>query len=454
MRKNYISILAAAAVVFLGCWSAAAQTATITGTVTMVKDGVETPVAGARVEAYRTDIKTKLPSSKTGKKGDFSFVGADYGGKFIISVSGEGITPAYIANVPAGADKVIIKVAPGDGKKFTEAEVRGFLTAPPPTTTTTTATGDNPAQDNNPDNNAKADKVELTAEQKKQQAEEAKQLQEAKEKNEKITNANVVTKKSLSEGRDALKAGNYDLAVTKFDEGINAAPDYAGSATILLNGKANALTNRGIVDYNDNLKITDVQAKIAGKEKYQKDFVEALDSYIRSWNLLKNAPASEISAQTANSIKMELWDNLAITLKKMSQTSTGDVSKLDGIKPILVDYYAAEKDTAKKAETQVYFADVYRLAGESEGAITEYRKALEMSPDNPDALAGIGLSLFSVGEEKKDTAQKQEGLNYLQRFVEVAPDNHPLKSNVADVVTYLKSQNLKPQKTSGGKKRN
>ncbi len=93
-------------------------------------------------------------------------------------------------------------------------------------------------------------------------------------------------------------------------------------------------------------------------------------------------------------------------------------------------------------------ADILREAGDSENAIVAYRKALETSPDNPDALAGIGLSLFNSGVVADNKEQKQEGLNYMQKFADTAPENHPLKASVRDAVEYLKTQDkLTPQKT-------
>ena len=81
---------------------------------------------------------------------------------------------------------------------------------------------------------------------------------------------------------------------------------------------------------------------------------------------------------------------------------------------------------------------------------------LESSPDNPDALAGLGLSLFSAGAGTvpENTAQMQEGLNLMTRFAEIAPETHPLKASVKDAVDYLKTKKLEPQKTpKAGKKK-
>ncbi|RMG02125.1 MAG: hypothetical protein D6735_10740, partial [Acidobacteria bacterium] len=204
-----------------------AQTFPVRGRVMLKKaDGTTVPVADALVEPYRTDIsKGKLPSAKTDKKGYFSFAGLPLGQTFALVVSAPGIKPEIYPNVRAGMEDITITVFEGDGKRLTEEEVRQSLQrALPPTPT----------------------QPGLTEEQKKQLAEEEKKRQEIEAKNKKIEETNAIIRKALQEGIDALNAKNYDLAITKFDEGINADPEYAGSAPVLLNNKAVALNNRAI----------------------------------------------------------------------------------------------------------------------------------------------------------------------------------------------------------------
>jgi hypothetical protein len=43
----------------------------------------------------------------------------------------------------------------------------------------------------------------------------------------------------------------------------------------------------------------------------------------------------------------------------------------------------------------------------------------------------------------------QEGLNMMEQFTQVAPDTHPLKSDIRGAVEYLKTaEKLIPQKTT------
>ena len=78
----------------------------------------------------------------------------------------------------------------------------------------------------------------MTADEKKAQAEYEAKAKEVTSKNETITKNNALIDQSLAEGNKAYDAKNYDLAIAKFDEGINAAPDFAGSAPVLLNNKS------------------------------------------------------------------------------------------------------------------------------------------------------------------------------------------------------------------------
>ncbi len=132
-----------------------------------------------------------------------------------------------------------------------------------------------------------------------------------------------------------------------------------------------------------------------------------------------------------------------------------DASKGKEALAALEEFSAIETDATVKSKWQLILANALRQSGDSPNAVIAYRKVLETSPENPDALAGIGLSLFSVGASvvPENTAQMQEGLNYMQRFAETAPETHPLKASVKDAVDYLKTKQLSPQKTTKSTKK-
>ena len=113
----------------------------------------------------------------------------------------------------------------GDGKQLTEAEARAAAKGSAATA---------PVEGSKPSAADQKEAVDL-----------AKKNAEITAKNKKLQEDDETARRANTEGRAALEAKNYDLAVAKFDEGINAVPDYIGSTPILLAGKLLALKGRG-----------------------------------------------------------------------------------------------------------------------------------------------------------------------------------------------------------------
>ena len=427
-RKNYFTGLLAIALFLAGGVAVFAQTAPVLGRVVLKKaDGTVVPIADALIDVYRMDIKGKLPSGKTNSKGEFSFAGFPLGGQFTFAVSAPGAKADITPGVRAGNDKITITLVEGDGKRLTEDEARQAINAPP----------------------APNQSVELTAEQKKAQAEYEKQVAEVTAKNSKSEEANKLITRVLDEGKNAFEAKNYDLAIAKFDEGINADPDFAGTAPVLLNNKTAALMNRATINYNQSVK-ADPATKATAMASVKKDFGDAVIASDRALTVLKTGTAPDAAAQkNYDANKFQALSNRKEAYRLMAKTGV-DLTKAKEASTAFQEYLAVETDAKKKSDAQLVLGDVLRETGDSENAIVAYRNALEASPNNPDALAGLGLSLFAAGAGAvpENKAQMQEGLNYMQRFAEVAPENHPLKTSVKEVVEYLKSKELTPQKTT------
>src|SRR6478672_6503151 len=101
---KYLLVLLAIITVGISAAPALAQnTAPVRGVVKLrATDGTETPVAGASVESYQTDLsKGSGISTTTNKKGEFTFVGFQYGHVYALAISGPGIAPLVQPNVRA-----------------------------------------------------------------------------------------------------------------------------------------------------------------------------------------------------------------------------------------------------------------------------------------------------------------------------------------------------------------
>ena len=444
LRKFYFLFVLAGVFLFVGQLKSFAQTAPVNGTIVLVKaDGTREPVAGALIEVYRIDIKSGFPSAKTNKKGEFSFAGLPFGATFAFSLSAPNCSPSIFPGVKAGQEKLVITLVPGDGSKLTEDDVRKGATAKTPTA------------------NAPA---EMTAEQKKQQAEFEKKNAEITVKNEKIKNADEIARKANEEGNAALKAENYDLAVAKFSEGVAAVPDFIGSTPILLNGKIIALKSKGFKTYREGATSAEVEARKAKYQEANKSYDDALSAFQDALTVIKNAEAStDPTEQKRRSIlKSDLYA-AATEIHRLKAVSGVDTTKAADASTVITDYISIETDPVKKLAAQMTLGDIMRLTGDFEKAVAAYRLVLETKPDHPEAMAGLGLSLFAQGASvvPEDKVKEQEGLNFMQKYTEIAPiastDSQSvkeLKASVKETVDYLKAQKMAPQKLppSGKKK--
>ena len=430
-RKINISCVAAFAVVLMAATSLFAQNAPVSGTVTLKKaDGTVVPVEGATVETFRTDIKGSGPAAQTDKKGNFNFAGLP-SGTFVLSISAPGAKPTFLPGVkPGQSNNLKFELEVGDGRKLTADEVREAAAI--------TANGG-----------------QLTEEQKKAQAEYEKRKAEVESKNSKILEETKVIEASLKEGNDAYTAKNWDLAIDKYNQGINANPAFAGSAPVLMNNKGAALRERAVATYNANVKSTDASVKVAAFTKVKADLGEAADAYHKSWTILKNAPASELSDPKVKETQMATAiRGAADTFRLMAQTEQVDDTKIALAKEMLPEYINVEPDAARKENSKLILGDLYRVTGDADNAIAEYRKVVEASPENLDGVAGLGLSLVNAGFINNNKEQLQEGANYLQKFASAAPDTHKYKNDAVGLIESLKTeQKIAPQKVAPAKKR-
>lgn len=439
-RKDYFKLILAISLILIAGSAAFAQYAPIGGRIEMIKaDGTKVPVAGALIEVYRLDIKSAMPAGKSDKKGNFSFAGLPLGATFVLSVSAPGAKPGFLNNVRAGQDKIVIALQEGDGRRWTEQEIRDALTSAPTTSP-----------------------KEPTEEEKKAAAEYAKKVAEVTAKNKETESKNAVITKALADGNAAFNAKNYEEAIARYTEGINADPKYVGSAPILLNNKGVALKIVGIDAYNRGVKSSDPNEKTTLVAKAKQQLEDSLNAFNESYTILKNAPATDITDQANyNKAKYDALAGLTEGYRLLVVTKANLAKAADAAEPYEA-YIALETDPVKKAKAQVAYGDVMREAGISDKAITAYRAALASAPDNGEAMAGLGLSLFNSGVVASDKAQMQEGLNYMTKYIETSPiaptDSQSVKefkTSVKEAVEYLKTtEKLAPQKvaTPGKKK--
>jgi tetratricopeptide (TPR) repeat protein len=434
-RKNhFISFAAVTILLLLSSVMASAQNGPLRGHVVMTQaDGTKAPVEGAVIDVFRTDITGKY-ETKTDKKGRFVFAGLPLGGTYTIAASAPNASPDAIPGVKVGQDVDFeLQLGPGDGKRLTVDEVKA-LGRPGG------ASGGAPARSESKEERAKREEL-------------ARQAAEVAAQNTKNQDINAILGRTFKGGQEALSARRWDDAITNFKEGLAADPEQDA----LWVGLAEAYRLRGAERYNAAVKIKgDDAGRDAGIKTAQQDWREAATASAKAIEIVKKKPASTSTDPTASAQQKQ--NRLAafdVRAKAMLLfVSKVDQSQADAGLLAFNDYIEAETDPAKKAKAHNELAKMLLDSGATDKALAEYQKILTTDPDNVDALMGAGLALYNLAYASNDKAKFQEAANYLQRFVDKAPDTNPLKADAKAVLEEVKNQqNIKPERTAPARRR-
>ena len=439
ISKYVYGALAVAVLIASASLTTLAQVGELRGHVWMQQaDGQKVPLADAQIDVFRTDMAAKY-NTKTNKKGEFVFAGLPFTGTYTVAASHPTAAPNFVPGVKAGREiPCEITVTPGNGKRLTLEDIKaaGGATAAP-------ANGAAPPAESAAD---KAKREELM-----------KKNAEIEATNKKITEANEVIGRTFKAGNEALTAANlaakdkksdeaiskYTEAISQYDQGLAADPDQPA----ILTNKAVALKARGVERFNSAItsKAEDEAAKNAALQQAKDDFKAAAETSGKAATMIKaqTAPTEAAEVQRYNANKYAALVTHAESMRLF--VSKADQSQADAGLEAYKDYIAVETDPAKKAKAQLDMAQMLLDAGAADKALNEFKTILSTSPDNPEANLGAGLAVYATG----DKAKFQEAANYLQHFVEVAPDTNPLKADAKAILVELKNtENVVPEKGS------
>ena len=430
--KPLLQAFAAAVVLAASGVIASAQVTQINGKVTLKQaDGTVVPVVGAQIDIYRTDIKWE-DHIKTNKKGEYQHAGIPFVGTYTLVVSAPGAHPDFVKDVRLSQRPTNdFQLLPGDGSRPTLDQVKALGAS-----AGGSGGGPPPAESKE----AKAAREEL-----------ARKNAEIEEKNKKITESNEIVSRTFKAGNDALFATppRYDEAIAQYKEGLAARPDEVA----LLTNLSEALRRRGVDRFNAAIKATDNDAKTQGLDAAKKDWTEAAEAATKAVTLVKSASPT---GETVNQAAFEQNKKAAISTRALAMRLVAtkvDQSKAAETLAAYQEYMEAEIDPAKKAKIRAEALQTLFDAGATDLATAEAQKVLAENPDDIDANRIMGLALFASGDKTKF----QQAANYLQRYVDKAPDTDPLKQSAKESLEYLKTaENVKPEKTqptrSGGRK--
>ena len=426
LRKSLFTIVASTAMVFAAAMAASAQVGELHGHVFMQQaDGTKVPLADAVVDVYRTDISSKY-NTKTNKKGEWIFAGIPYIGTYTVAASHPTATPTWQPGVKAGRDlDVVLTVSPGDGKRLTLDDIKGLGAA-----TGTPVSGSESAADRAKREEAIRKNAEIEA------------------KNKKIEETNTVVERTFNAGNAALGLKNYDEAIAQYDAGLAADPEQP----MILANKSVALKARGVTKYNAGITAQNDAEKKASLDAAKADFRAAAEAMAKSVEMIKAQPVPADPTQY-NVNKLFAFGTRADSMRLF--VSKVDPSQAEAGKTAYEEYIAIETDPVKKSKAQHDLAQMLFDANAFEQALAEYKKILEVTPDDTDALVKSGMLLFNIGAmQNNDKAKYQEAANYLQQFVDKAPDTDKLKADAKAILEELKNQqNVKAEKTAAPARR-
>jgi len=439
ISKYFYGALAVAVLIASASLTTFAQVGELRGHVWIQQaDGQKVPLADAQIDVFRTDMTAKY-QTKTNKKGEFVFAGLPFIGTYTVAASHPTAAPNFVPGVKVGREiPCEITVSPGTGKRLTFEEIKaaGGTAATPP--------GGAPAATESAADKAKREEL-------------MKKNAEIEAGNKKITEANEVIGRTFKAGNEALTAANlaskekrsdeavqkYTEAVAHYDQGLAADAEQPA----ILTNKAVALKARGVERFNSAItsKTLDDAGKSAALQTAKDDFKASAEAAGKAATMLKaqTAPADVNEVQRYNSNKYAAFLTYAESMRLF--VTKADQSQADAGLAAFKDYIALEMDPAKKAKAQLDMAQMLLDAGAADKALGEFKTILAASPDSPEANLGAGLAVYASG----DKARFQEAANFLQRFVEVAPDTNPMKADAKAILAELKNtENVTPEKTS------
>jgi tetratricopeptide (TPR) repeat protein len=418
-------------------------------------DGKTVPAPGAMIDVFRVDMNSGKYEQKADKKGEFRWAGLPLVGTYVISVSLANAQPAYLDQVKVGrdVDYELVVTAPGDGRRFTFDELKTVMKGSGPVATGTGKKGESA------DEKAEREKIEA-------------KNREITEKNKRADDSNKILGEkfklgnaSLTAAQAASRATKYDEAeklytdaIAQYDEGLAADPTHPGIPALLTN-KGQALVDRGIERYNSTIlsepykaaNKTDATAALAMLEPAKKDWKDAAESATKAVDWYKKESASTDASETANRERGKYFALLVRSLAMSKVVAKVDPTQADAGVTAYSEYIAVETDAAKKAKAERDSAQMLFDAGMFDKALVAFQKVLETNPDDADALLKSGLCLFNIGAINADKTKYQEAANYLQRYIDKAPDTDQAsaqnKIDAKDIIENLKAnENVKPEK--------
>lgn len=176
----------------------------------------------------------------------------------------------------------------------------------------------------------------------KAQIEYQRQLAEVEARNKQITENNLKIQTVLNEGIAAFNAKNYNLAIEKFDEGLNLDPVYWGTAPVLLTNKAAVLRTIGVNRHKEA-----AQNNLNAMSESSRYFTDAVKTLHLALQIFTDTPVSEayLNKDSFEKYKFNTLKELAECYRLLVIT---DKTRINEAIKAYENYIEAETDNIKK----------------------------------------------------------------------------------------------------------
>jgi tetratricopeptide (TPR) repeat protein len=240
-----------------------------------------------------------------------------------------------------------------------------------------------------------------------------------------------VVARAFKEGNLALITKNYDEAIKRFEEGLNAAPQQPA----LLVNLSRAFSSRGTENYSRAVAALGTrQMSRETRNAAQDDLRRAVEAAAQAVDLIKVQPIPENDDDRKRQ-ETNRYFALNARYQSLRTLVTFDASQAEAALAAFQEYIEIEDDAPKKSRAEL---DAARMLLDSKNyglCLEQYRQILVREPNEIEALAGLGLAIYRSGDRQRSV----EATGYLKRFMQEAPQSHELRPAVSEALRKLSS---------------
>lgn len=252
------------------------------------------------------------------------------------------------------------------------------------------------------------------------------------------------------EARQIFEAGNRALSRRQFDEAINLYDQVIAMSPrqpAVWSNKAATLIQRAAATYNSAIMIgVDEETRNARMKSFRDDLREAVKNATKAVGMVRSISEAEVEPRV-RTLSDELRSALRVQAEAMYLfTVRVDITHASESLKAFSEYLATETDESIALMYQLKAAKMMLESRKPLPAYQEFQKVFALDPDNVEALLGSGVALLDLGFHTNDEAKTQEGLAYLQRFVDRADEQHPQKNSTELALKYLREEKKAPVK--------